>query len=79
MNGVKNLLATCINGIAAAIFLYKGLVIWQDAVVMIAASIIGGIVGAGVARRMGRAGVRRAVITIGFVVALSTMWTAFGR
>jgi uncharacterized protein len=79
MNGVKNLLATSINGIAAAIFLYNGMVIWQDAVVMIVASIIGGIAGAGIARRMGKSAVRRLVIGIGFAVAVGTMWTAFFR
>ncbi|HTM04471.1 MAG TPA: sulfite exporter TauE/SafE family protein [Vicinamibacterales bacterium] len=77
MNGVKNLLATCINGVAAAIFVYKGLVLWQEATVMIVASIVGGVTGAGLARRMGRQAVRQLVIAVGFVAAVRTMWTAF--
>jgi uncharacterized membrane protein YfcA len=77
MNGVKNLLATCINGLAAALFIYNGLVIWPDALVMMGGAILGGIGGAGLARRAGRQAVRRIVIVVGFVMAFKTMWDAF--
>jgi uncharacterized protein len=78
MNGVKNLLATCMNGIAAVLFIYNGLVIWQDATVMMGGAILGGIGGASMARRAGRTAVRRAVIVLGFVMVAKTMWDAFG-
>ena len=78
MNGVKNMLATCINGLAAALFIYNGLVLWQDALVMMGGAILGGIGGAGLARRAGRTAVRRTVILVGFVMAFKTMWDAFG-
>ena len=39
MNGLKNLLAICINGVAAIYFAVSGAVIWSDAILMaIAAS-----------------------------------------
>src|SRR5687768_15095913 len=66
MNSVKNLLAVCINGIAALYLAFTGLVFWPDAAVMSVAAITGGIVGAGTARRLGRTAVRRVVIAIGF-------------
>lgn len=78
MNGIKNMLATCINGLAAALFIYNGLVIWQDAFVMMGGAILGGIGGAGLARRAGRTAVRRVVIAVGFLMAFKTMWDAFG-
>ena len=78
MNGVKNMLATCINGLAALLFIYNGLVIWQDAFVMMGGAILGGIGGAGMARRAGRTAVRRVVIAVGFLMAFKTMWDAFG-
>ena len=59
MNAVKNVLAVCINGIAAGYFVISGLVVWEDALVMAAGAIIGGVGGAGLARRMGRTLVRR--------------------
>jgi uncharacterized protein len=78
MNGVKNLLATCMNGIAAGLFIYSGLVLWQDAIVMMGGAVLGGIGGASMARRAGRQAVRRTVIVIGFVMAFKTMLDAFG-
>ena len=73
MNGVKNLLAVCINGIAAIYFIVVGTVLWQDAMVMAAGSIAGGIGGAGVARRLGRRALRRIVVAVGFAMAGAMM------
>jgi len=74
MNGIKNLLAVFINAVAAAYFLLAGMVRAPDALVMAAGAAIGGVAAAGVARRMGRAAVRRAVIVIGFSMALVMFW-----
>ena len=73
MNGLKNLLATCINFVAAAYFAFAGLVIWSDALVMAVGAVAGGVGGATIARRIGREAVRRIVVVIGFVMALSLM------
>lgn len=70
MNGLKNLLAMFINLVAAAYFVTAGMVIIGDAVVMAVGAIIGGVASAGVARRMGRKAVRRAVIVVGFAMTL---------
>ena len=71
MNGVKNLLAVAINGIAIAYLVFTGLILWPDAMVMAVGSIVGGVAGAGTARRVGRPVVRRIVIGVGFTMALS--------
>ena len=73
MNGLKNLLATCINGVSAAYFVFAGLVIWSDALVMAAGAIVGGVVGANLARRIGPHAVQRIVVIVGFGMALSLM------
>ena len=73
MNAIKNVLAVCINGIAAAYFAISGLVLWQDAAVMTAGAIVGGVGGAGLARRMGRIVVRRIIIAVGFGMALALL------
>jgi len=70
MNGLKNLLALFINLVAAVYFLGAGMVVVNDALVMAAGAILGGVTSAGLARRMGREAVRRAVIVIGFGMAL---------
>jgi uncharacterized membrane protein YfcA len=73
MNGLKVLLAVFINGVAALYFMWKGLVVWPEAIIMMVASIVGGVWGAGFARRIGQKGVRRIVIGIGFGMTLSML------
>ncbi len=71
MNGLKNAFAFCINAVAAVYFALHGGVSWADAIVLGVGGILGGYVGAGVARRVGRGVVRRAVIVIGLAMAAS--------
>lgn len=73
MNGLKNLFAFCINGIAAVYFGAWGAVGWGDGVVMAAGAIAGGYGGAGLARRLGRRFVRRTVVVIGVAMAVSLL------
>lgn len=69
MNGMKNWLAVCINGIAVAAFVVAGAVLWPQAVVMLAGAIVGGYGGASSARRLNPLHVRRFVIALGFVLS----------
>lgn len=71
MNGLKNLLAVCINGVAAAYLIWAGLVFWPDAVVMAIGAVFGGVAGASLARRIGRDAVRRLIVAIGFGMTIS--------
>ena len=76
MNGLKNFFAVCINVVAATYFVLRGSVEWPYAAVMVAGAIAGGYGGAGLARKLGRVFVRRAVIFIGLAMAASLL---FGR
>lgn len=71
MNGVKNVLAVFINGIAAVYFALSNTVAWGDALILTAGTILGGYLGARGARRFGRAFVRKAVIAIGIVMSVA--------
>jgi hypothetical protein len=71
MNGLKNLLAVCINGVAAIYFALSGAVLWKDAVVMAVAAIAGGFAGAKLAKRLGRKFVRGAVVAIGLIMTVA--------
>ena len=72
MNGIKNLLAVAINGIAILYLMFTDLILWPQALGMAVGAIAGGVAGAGTARRLGRPVVRRIVIVVGFVMALAT-------
>jgi uncharacterized membrane protein YfcA len=74
MNGLKNFFAVCINIVAAAYFIASGRVVWIYALVMILGAVAGGYGGAGLARKLGRRFVRRAVIVIGFAMAISLLF-----
>ncbi|MET0626476.1 MAG: sulfite exporter TauE/SafE family protein [Pyrinomonadaceae bacterium] len=71
MNALKNLLAICINGVAAVYFIFSGAVIWSDVLVMTFAALAGGYSGARLAYRLGRRFVRVVVIAIGLVMSVS--------
>ena len=71
MNGLKNLLAICINGVAAIYFALSGAVIWFDALLMAVAAILGGYAGAKIAHKLGRGFVRGAVVVIGLAMTVA--------
>ncbi|HEV3216776.1 MAG TPA: sulfite exporter TauE/SafE family protein [Vicinamibacterales bacterium] len=73
MNGLKNLLALAINGVAALYFISMAMVRWPEAIIMAVGAIAGGYGGAGLARKIGAQGVRRIVIIIGFGMTLSLL------
>ena len=69
MNALKSLLASGINGMSVAVFLWSGRVNWQYAVPMILSAIVGGFAGASVARRLDKNVVRYTVVTIGLLLS----------
>jgi uncharacterized membrane protein YfcA len=71
MNSLKVVLGGSVNGIAAVYFIVMGMVYWPYVLIMAVASILGGYLGAGVARRLGKTFVRRVVIGVGFAMAIS--------
>jgi uncharacterized protein len=73
MNGLKTFLALCINGMATSYFIWNGMVSWPHALVMAVGAIVGGVWGAGVARRLGPKGVRTIVIVVGVTMAISLL------
>jgi len=69
MNAVKTVLAAAMNGVTICIFAFADAIVWKVAFVMAAAAIVGGYLGARVARKMPAAVVRVIVVIIGFGVA----------
>jgi len=69
MNGLKTLLATLINGIAVLAFVIARAVAWVPAAIMIVAAILGGYIGAALARKIDPKLVRAFVIVVGFALS----------
>lgn len=70
LNGLKNVIATSINGIAAVIFIAIAPVDWTAAILLAIGSTVGGQLGAFVGRRMSPIALRGAIIVIGTIVAV---------
>jgi uncharacterized protein len=73
-NGLKNFFGMSINGVAAAWFIIRGAVDWPAALIMIAGAMAGGYAGARLARTIGRARARAAVVAIGFLMTGVLLW-----
>jgi len=73
-NGIKNFLGICINSIAVLSFSLSHLVVWPDALLMSVGALLGGYFGASMAVRIPQRFVRRAIVTIGFVITFVMVW-----
>ncbi|MEC5216257.1 putative membrane protein YfcA [Actimicrobium sp. GrIS 1.19] len=78
MNGLKTLLTACMNGVAVVPFALAGAIVWHWALVMCAGAMIGGYVGARLARKASPALVRRMVIVIAVSMTTYFFWKTYG-
>ena len=69
LNGLKNLIAAVINGVAAILFILVAPVAWEAAILLAIGSTIGGQLGAVVGRRLSPFALRAAIIAVGTLVA----------
>lgn len=70
MNGLKNLASTVLTTIAVCFYAYGGAIVWQQALVMMVAAVIGGYVAARIARRLPPTIVRGVVVVTGAVMTV---------
>lgn len=69
MNGLKNGLSFILSAISVATFAAAGIVVWPQAVLMMAAATVGGYAGAPLARMLPRKVVRGVVIAVGLAMS----------
>ena len=75
LNGLKNVLALLVNGVAAIAFVLVAPVDWPAAGLVAVGSIAGGQVGALVGRRMSPLLLRSVVVAVGLIVAAKLLLT----
>jgi uncharacterized membrane protein YfcA len=68
MNALKTVLGSIINGVAVVVFLLAGKVMWHQFGVMVIGAVMGGYMGARIARRLPQKPVRRFVIGAGMTM-----------
>jgi uncharacterized membrane protein YfcA len=74
MNGLKNVLAVALNGMALLAFIFTGTISWLPGLVMMSGGIVGGYVGASTARLIDRSRVRLFVVTIAWLATAYFFW-----
>lgn len=72
-NALKNVLAGLVNGVSGVIFLFTGHMNWAAAGLIAAGSIIGGVLGARVGRRLSGTVLRAVIVVVGVVAIVKLM------
>jgi uncharacterized membrane protein YfcA len=72
LNGVKNVLAAIVNGIAGVVFIFVADVDWLVVLLIAVGSVIGGLLGASVGRRLPPLALRVTIVVVG-VAALTVL------
>ncbi len=75
INGVKNALAMIVNGVAALFFLFTSTVNWTAAGLIAVGSLVGGMVGAKVGRRLPPQALRAVIVVVGLAAIVKLLAT----
>lgn len=70
-NATKNVLAALVNGVAAVLFIVVADVDWAYALLIAAGAIVGGVIGAGVGRRLPPPVLRGVIVVVGVVAIIA--------
>src|SRR5579875_2829420 len=70
VNGIKNVLAGVVNGVAAIVFILATHVAWALVVLIAAGSTIGGLIGARIGRKLPPMALRALVVVIGLIAVV---------
>jgi uncharacterized membrane protein YfcA len=78
MNALKTWLSVLISGVAVLTFIVADLVDWPAALVMLAGTVLGGVAGARLARRLPALWLKRVVVALGSVLTAAFFWKVYG-
>ncbi len=70
MNGLKNQVSALLTLIAVSLYAWGGLIAWREALVMMGAALLGGYMGARVAKRIPIVWLRRAIAMVGLTMSM---------
>jgi len=77
MNGLKTLLATCGNLVAAVMFIFAHAVYWPQALLMVFGSVLGGYGSAWYAQKLQPGKIRAIVMAVGFSMTAYFFWRVY--
>lgn len=71
MNGLKSLISAILTAIAVVVYAAGAAIVWTDAALMMAAAIVGGYVGARLARRVPQTYLRYGIVAVGAATTIA--------
>ncbi len=74
INGIKNVLAVIVNGVAALFFLFTSHIDWTAALLIAAGATLGGVLGAKVGRRLPPIALRALIVLVGLAVVTKLLF-----
>ncbi len=78
MNGLKTALSFVVSAISVVVFAIAGIVAWPQALIMMVGALLGGYLGAPIARALPEPVVRTGIAAIGFTMSAVFLYRAFG-
>ena len=77
MNGLKTVLSTLINLVAAGYFVFAGIIDWPKAGVMMVGAVVGYFLGAHYSQRIPQQRVRQIITAIGLLISAAMFYKQF--
>ncbi|MFI1521526.1 sulfite exporter TauE/SafE family protein [Kitasatospora cineracea] len=74
INGIKNVLAVIVNGVAALFFLFTSHIDWTAALLIAAGATLGGVLGAKVGRRLPPIALRALIVLVGLAAVTKLLF-----
>ncbi|GLW59561.1 sulfite exporter TauE/SafE family protein [Kitasatospora phosalacinea] len=74
VNGIKNVLAMIVNGVAAVFFLFASTIDWTAALLIAVGATLGGALGAKVGRRLPPVALRALIVAVGLVAVTKLLF-----
>ncbi|MFJ5886316.1 sulfite exporter TauE/SafE family protein [Kitasatospora cineracea] len=74
VNGIKNVLAVIVNGVAALFFLFTSHIDWTAALLIAAGATLGGVLGAKVGRRLPPIALRALIVLVGLAAVTKLLF-----
>ncbi|GAA2096859.1 sulfite exporter TauE/SafE family protein [Kitasatospora saccharophila] len=74
INGIKNVLAVIVNGVAAVFFLFTATIDWTAALLIAAGATLGGVLGARIGRRLPPIALRALIVVVGLAAVTKLLF-----
>ena len=77
MNGLKLLISSSVSLIAIILFIYNGMIVWKEGIIVLLGTLVGGYVAAHISRQLPQAYIRSFVIYMSIGITISFFYDTY--